>query len=48
VELSASNLGSTAPPTSVELRLVAIEDKMCVIEAKLDQLLVLVRERFCC
>jgi hypothetical protein len=48
VELRASNLGSTAPPTSVELRLVAIEDKMCVIEAKLDQLLVLVQERFCC
>ena len=37
-----------APPTSVGLRLGAIEDKMCVIEAKLDQLLVLVQERFCC
>jgi len=37
-----------APPTSVELRLGAIEDKMCVLEAKLDQLLVLVQERFCC
>jgi len=37
-----------APSTSVELRLGAIEDKMCVIEAKLDQLTVLVQERFCC
>ena len=39
-----------APPTSVELRLAnrlgAIEDEMCVIQDKLDQLLVLVQERF--
>jgi hypothetical protein len=41
-----------APPTSVELRLAsrlgAIEDEMCAIQDKLDQLLVLVQERFCC
>ena len=39
-----------APPTSVEFRLAnrlgAIEDEMCVIQDKLDQLLVLVQERF--